>query len=253
MGQHVFGAGVGWATPQTLGDGSVIATPTPLMFGVMQEISLDVSFELKQLHGQNAFAADVARGKGTVSGKVRWGQINGDIYNSVLFGQTVSAGIQSARYDTTGATIPTTPFQVTPTAPSSGTFEKDLGVIDSNARPMTKVTGTPTTGQYAESSGTYTFASADAGNKVYINFAYTATSTTAKKSTVANVVMGYAPTFTLDVYMPYKGKSHILRMPNCIATKMALATKLDDHMLPELDFSAFAGADGNVFTWATSE
>lgn len=253
MSQYAFGSGVLWGTPLTDAAGNSISNPSPVIFGVLQEASVDISFENKTLHGQNQFPVAVGRGKGKISGKAKAAQINGSILNSIVFGQTVTNGIQSAVYDTVGATIPASPFTITPTVPGSGTWLADLGVIGPDGVPFTRVASGPTAGQYSVAAGVYTFAAADTAKKVFINFSYTATSTTAKKSTVVNQLMGYSPTFKADLYMPYQGKSLVLSLPACISTKLMLATKLDDFMVPEFDFEAFADASGNVLTWATTE
>ena len=63
MTQNVFGAGVLWATPTTDAYGNTIANPTPVQFGIAQEVSVDVSFDTKMLYGQNQFPVAVGRGK----------------------------------------------------------------------------------------------------------------------------------------------------------------------------------------------
>ena len=252
MTQNVFGAGIMWGTPTSDAYGNAIANPTPVQFGIAQEISVDISFDTKMLYGQNQFPVAVGRGKGKVSGKIKFAQLNGLTLNNVVFGQTLTAGITSDVYDTTGAAIPTTPFQITPTVPNSGTWSADLGVRNAAGIQFTRVASGPTTGQYSVAAGVYTFATADVGTIVYISYQYTATSTTAKKSTVLNIPMGYAPSFRCDIYMPYSGKSLILTLPNCIASKLSMATKLDDFMVPEIDFEAFDSGTG-IGTYATSE
>lgn len=253
MSQYAFGAGILWGTPLLDATGAAIANPTPVQFGELQDVSLDISFDTKMLHGQNQFPVAIGRGKGKISGKSKFARLNGALINSLFFGQTLAAGIVSDVYDTTGALIPTTPFTITPTVPSSGTWSADLGVTNASGVPMTRVASAPTTGQYSVAAGVYTFAAADTGLRVFISYQYTATSTTAKKSTVANLPMGYAPSFKCDLYMPYQGKSLICSLPNCIGSKLQLSTKLDDFFIPEFDFEGFADASGNVMTWATTE
>ncbi len=255
MSQYVFGSGILWSRPLTDANGNAIANPTPVRFGALQDISLDVSWDTKMLHGQNQFPIAVGRGKGKVTGKAKAAQLNGSLLNSIVFGQTLSNGIISDVYDTTGAAIPATPFQITPTPPNSGVYSKDLGVLNASGVPMTRVASAPVSGQYSvnETTGAYTFAAADTLLVVYINYQYTATSTSATKSTVKNLPMGYAPTFSVDLYMPYQGKSMIMTLPNAISSKMAIATKLDDFMIPEFDFEGFADSAGNVLTYALSE
>jgi hypothetical protein len=252
MTQNVFGAGILWATPTYDASGNSISNPTPVQFGICQEISVDISFDTKMLYGQNQFPVAVGRGKGKVSGKVKFAQLNGLTLNNVVFGQTLASGIVSDVYDTTGTAIPGTPFTITPTVPNSGTWSQDLGVRNASGVHFTRVAASPATGQYSVAAGVYTFAAADTATTVYISYQYTATSTTAKKSTVLNLPMGYAPSFRCDIYMPYSGKSLILTLPNCIASKLAMATKLDDFMVPEIDFEAFDSGTG-IGTYALSE
>ena len=209
--QFVFGAGVLIGTQLTDSAGNAISNPTPVEFGKLQEVSLDISFENKPLYGSNQFPVAVGRGKGKVSGKAKAAQLNGALLNTMVFGQTVTSGILSDVYDTTGIAIPATPFTITVTSgtgtatnlqiPNSGTFSRDLGVKDSNGVPYTRVAASPATGQYTVSNaGSYVFSSTDATKTVFISYQYTATSTTAKKSTVQNVLMGYAPSFAADVH-----------------------------------------------------
>lgn len=248
----IFGSGTCWGTQLTDAYGNAIANPSPVLFGVLQDISIDVSFDNKELWGMNQFPVAVGRGKGKVTGKAKFAQLNGLTVNTLFFGQTLSAGTLSDVYDTTGAAIPATPFQITPTVPGSGTWARDLGVVKGGI-PMTRVASAPTTGQYSVSAGVYTFAAADTGATVFISYQYTATSTVAQKSTVANVPMGYAPTFECDFRSSYLGKTMVVTLNSCISTKLTLATKLDDFTISEFDFSAFADVNGNVMSYGLAE
>ena len=262
MSQFAFGAGVLWGTPLQDAFGYAIANPTPIQFGTLQDVSIDMSFDLKTLIGQNMFPVAAGRGKGKISGKAKFAQLNGAILNSLFFGQTLNASGISDVYDTTGINIPATPFTITASAtsdathiqiPSSGSWSADLGVRNASGLPMTRVASGPTTGQYTVAAGVYVFAAADTGNQVFINYQYTYASTLAKSSTILNVPMGYAPTFRCDMFVPYAGKSLILTLPTCVGSKLAFATKLDDFLIPEFDFEALANAAGQVMTYATSE
>ena len=253
MSQYEFGSGVLFGTPLTDAAGTAIVNPSPIQFGAMQDISIDISAETKTLFGQQQFPLAVGRGKAKITGKAKAAQVNGAIFNSLFFGQTMNNGIQTYVVDTTGTLIPTTPFIITPTVPSVGTWSYDLGVKNASGLPMTRVASAPTTGQYSVSSGAYTFAAADTGLLVFISYAYTATSTSAKKSTVTNVLMGYAPTFQADFYIAFNGKALTMRLYACVATKLSFATKTDDFLIPEFDFEAFANSAGQVLDWSTAE
>lgn len=257
MAQYGFGSGTLWGTALTDAFGNSITNPTPVLFGTLQDVSIDISGDTKQLFGQNQFPVAVGRGKAKIQGKSKFAQINGRTLNDLFFGQPVSPGLLADVYDTIGSSIPqTTPFTITPTIPSSGTLVQDLGVRDSNGVPMKCVSGTPTTGQYSVVTGppaVYTFAAADAGKTVFICYQYTASSTTAQKSVVSNLAMGYAPTFRADFFNALNGKGIALSLFSCVASKLTLASKADDFLIPEFDFEAFANPAGQVLQWGTAE
>jgi hypothetical protein len=65
--------------------------------------------------------------------------------------------------------------------------------------------------------------------------------------------MGNAPTFSIDLSLTRNGKSAIITLYSCIASKFSIATKLDDFAIPEFDFEAFADASGRVYSTSFSE
>jgi hypothetical protein len=264
MSQYVFGSGQLIGTQLSDASGNQLANSTPLQFGALQDISLDISFDTKMLYGSLQFPIAIGRGKGKVSGKAASAQINGSIWNGLIFGQTMTAGLLSDVLDTTGMAIPATPFTVTASnsasltsvlIPNSGTWAGDLGLKNAAGLPLTKVPAgtTPTTGQYAVAAGVYIFAAADTGNLVFISFQYTATSTTARESTVLNLPMGYTPSFKADLFLPYNGKTLTLSLLNCVSTKLTIATKLDDFSIPSFDFEAFANSANQLMTYSMSD
>jgi hypothetical protein len=250
----MFGSGILWGTPLTDASGAAIANPTPLIFGTLQDTDLDIKFELKKLHGQNQFAVAVGRGKGSISGKAKLADIRAAFLETIVFGVAGSAGTTSMVYDTVGSAVPTTPFQVTVTPPSSGTWAADLGVIDSTTgRAMTRVASAPAAGQYTVAAGVYTFNTGDVGKVVYISYRYTATSTVARKMNISSLPMGYAPQFRADFYGPYQGKSAVLTLNNCISDGFKLTAKNDDFSVPEMGFEAFADSAGVVGVLSVTE
>jgi hypothetical protein len=118
---------------------------------------------------------------------------------------------------------------------------------------MTRVASAPATGQYSVAAGVYTFAAADTGQLVFINYSYTGTSTIAKTSIVQNVAMGQAPTFRADFFNQLGGNGLALTLFSCVSNKLSMQTKIDDFMVPEIDFSAFADASGNVLKWGSAQ
>lgn len=252
--QYSFGSGNLWGIPLTDASGTSITNPTPVKFGALQECSVELSFDVKELFGQNQFPLAIGRGKGKVTCKSKFAQIYGAAYNSLFFGQTLASGTLTSDYvDTTGAAIPSTPYTITPTPPNSGTWSMDLGVLDSNGVPMTRVASAPAAGQYSVAAGVYTFAAADTTKTVFINYQYTATVAGAKKIDVMNMPLGYIPTFKAELFAPYSGKTLCLTLMSCVGTKLSFPTKLDDFMIPEFDFSAMADSAGKVMTLNFSE
>lgn len=252
--QTLFGAGAMWGTPLTDSQGNAVANPTPVRFGIAQEISIDIDFSTKELYGTLQFPVQIGRGTAKISGSIKNAQINGRAWASLFFGQALSTGIFADFLDTTGELIPGTgPYTITPAPPSSGTWSADLGVLDSNANPMQVVASAPASGQYSVAAGVYTFAAADSGKKVFINYQYTAASTSAPTQTITSQPLGYTPTFSLDVYLPYNGSSVTAHLFQCVASKLAIQTKLDDFVVPTMDYSAFADTQNRVMQIGTSQ
>lgn len=247
----IFGAGNLYGIPLQDASGTAITNPTPVKFGTLQEVSLDLSYDMKQLYGQNQFPVAVGRAKGKVSGKAKLADINGALLAGIYFGQSLATGLVAVKIDTTGAAIPATPFKITPTPPDSGTWSRDLGVRDSTGVVYTCVASATNTGEYSVSAGEYTFVTGDSGKTVYIDFVYTKSGAAAgHKLDVMNMAMGYMPTFRVEIFTPYQGKTMLVEIPNAVSTKLSFATKLDDFSIPEFDFEGFADASGKVITLA---
>ncbi len=248
MAQYGFGSGVVFAIPLTNAQGNSLASGTPVRFGVLQDVSVDFSFTNKELHGQNQFPVAIGRGQGKITGKAKFGQFNGALVNSLFFGQTLASG-QSAISDKEVLTITSD----TGTVANSTTFEDDLGVVYvSNGLPLTRVAASPVNGQYSVTpAGVYTFAASDTGavtGNILVSYRYQtpAAGTSATSITLTNQLMGYAPTFRAELYVPYASKQLVITLNQCIGSKLNFATKLDDFLIPEFDFEAFADASNTI-------
>lgn len=254
MSQYAFGTGSMWAAATQDGAGNTIAVPVPIKFGELQDIGLDMSRDLKMLYGQYNMPVAIGGGKMKFDFKAKVARISGRLFNDLFFGASMAAGtLNGIVNDLTGAVIPSTPFTITVTPPGSGTFARDLGVVDPNGLVMTKVASAPATGQYSVAGAVYTFAAADTGKKVFISYSYTATSTNAKAITLNQQLMGATPTFGVDVGISFNGQQFNWRFPNCVASKLSMDPKQDDFTAVGFDFSAFADATGNIATLVTAE
>lgn len=235
--QFSFGSG------QIFGYRGDIASGTPVRMGVLQDVSVDISFTEKSLYGQNQFAVTIARAQGKLTGKAKFARLNGLVFNSLFFGLAQSVGKVTVADAETGA-IPATPFAVTVT--NSATFQDDLGVVDATTlAPYTKVASAPATGQYMVVAGIYTFAAADTGKSVLISYTYTA-ATGGNKITITNQVMGTTPWFTAVLYAPYQGAQLGIKIRKATSSKLTFATKLEDFLIPEMDFEAMDDGSGNI-------
>ena len=250
---YVFGAGSLVATPLQDANGNAIASnvQTPVLLAVAQEVSIGVKFDTKKLYGENQFPVAVARGKGDITVKVKNANLIGAILNSVVFGQSNTTTSQLAAYiDRTGTVIASTTVTIAP--PTSGTYAYDLGARYGSGVPLTRVASAPTTGQYTVNlaTGVYTFAAGEAGNTVFISYEYTianAQNKTGQTITVKNLAMGSQPEVRLDYWTSFQGKQTVVTFPRATGNGISMATKLDDFMVPEIDFECYAdGTTNNV-------
>lgn len=242
--QGLFGPGICWVTRTDL------ANSTPVNIGFINEFSVDLSFSTKQLYGQNQFPLLVARGEAKCTGKMKAATLSGQALNSVLIGQTWTTGTQYDATTTASTAIPTTPFQITPVVPSTGTFDSDLGVVNAATNePLTFVASGPVAGQYTVAAGVYTFSSADqvSGVSVKISFAYHfSTGATGQNMTITNQPIGTTPTFQIDYKTTLYGSTYYIRLFQAIGSKAAFQHKITDFMMPEYDFEFMSNAAQQV-------
>jgi hypothetical protein len=235
---YSFGAGVLYGVPAG-------ANATPVRFGALQDVSVDFSFNVKELHGGSQFSLAIARGTGKVSCKAKAATVNGATFNSIFFGQTMTTGATVSAIDENASVPALTTFEVV--AANAATFIMDLGVQNAETGLwMVKVASAPTTGMYScdDATGTYTFAAADASVAVRLNYQYT--KATGKTITLNNQLLGTTPYFQAVFSTSYAGKNVSFSFPNCTSSKMTFATKLEDYVIPEFDFAVFANAANQI-------
>lgn len=229
-----------------------LATPAPVNIGYAQEFSIDLSATNKDLFGQNKFPLVRAQGTIKATGKVKAAVCSGLAWNAAFFGQTFASGGFAWNVDE-----PHTPAAVTQQVTNHSNFDADLGVrYAASNLPLQRVAaGAETTGAYSVSysTGTYTFAAAD---ETGLLFTYTSTTAAGQNLMVKNQQIGVTPVFQLDYYNSLNqptAKPFAVRLFQCVADKLALAGKLEDFLMPEIDFGFFANAAGNVMEMVTPE
>jgi hypothetical protein len=222
------------------------ANPTPQVLGILQDCQIDIARSTKTLYGQNQSPVAVAAAEHKYTGKAKFAAMFGKQWSDYIFGQPTSAAYKAAVLGFSQA-IPATPYQIT-IAPPSGTFFEDLGVTYSaTGLALVRVASAPITGQYSvnEATGVYTFAAADTTLTVLISYLYNVT-TGGISMVVANQPMGYGPIFEVNQVITYNNQSAIVRLFNCICSKVTLPTKNTDFVVADFEFEAFANAAGNV-------
>jgi hypothetical protein len=324
--QTVFGSGTLWTIPKYTLAGASVAVPTPVKFGAIQDVSIDISFDKKELYGQYAFPIEVARGKGKIDCKSKCAALDANVFN-MAFGETMNTGEIRGVYNEAG-TIPAS-STYTITVAQAGTFVTDLGVVyASNGQSLTRVASIVTTGgiaafsiyaggsgyhlgdvltvanganaellvtaidangavtgaeidmagtgcsiasqvettvspsggtgckinilgigaygQYSVTNGVYTFNSADEGVAVLISYTYTYAAAPGENFIINNQLMGLAPYFAIVFNVSHLGKTFNLQLFQNVSTKLTMATKLDDFMIPEFDFSSMANSANQI-------
>lgn len=246
--QLIFGIGALWGTrSDTTGIG-------PDQFAVLQDNSIDFSFEIKELYSQLGWPIDIARGKGKITGKAKMARVFGALYADLFFGATAATGEDNVSENET-YTLATSTLSVA----HATAFVADLGVYyaaTGNFR-FSYVTGAPSAaGQYTVSNaGSYTFFTGDIGSVIAISYVYTDTS--GKTITITNNFMGYTPTFIGTFYQSRAtqgGSGQLtLRLNECVSSHLTIPSRIDDYAIPDFDYQAFSAGNNVVGTLSTSE
>jgi hypothetical protein len=242
-----FGAGKLVAIPTNLADGTAVANPTPVILGTMQDISVDLSVEMKTLYGSKRYPIAVGQGKGKTEIKAKYAEINGAILGNLFLGKTSTASIQAVKFDDPN-TVPAVsgPYTVEVAPPGSGTFVADLGVtFVGTGVQLTRVASAPASGQYSVAAGVYTFAAADAEAAVLISYEYSASSG-GQTFELTNETMGYTPSFAMLLQNAYDGKTMVLKFNRCVSGKLNIPLKNDDFAIYDFEAEAFANAAGSL-------
>ena len=225
------------------------AIPQPVNVGYANEFSIDTAASTKELYGQNVFPLVVARGTVKATGKIKAATVSGYAWNAAFFGQTMASG--GFQWNVSEAhTLTQTTLQVT----NHTTFDVDLGInyIAGNLPLQRVAPGSETTGAYSVSlsTGIYTVSVSD--SLAGLSFTYTNTITGGQSLTVVNTQLGVTPVFQLDYYTNLNQPASTpfaIRMFACVGAKLSLAFKLEDFMMPEIDFGFFANASGQVYEY----
>jgi hypothetical protein len=235
-----FGSGVLWAIPTLDLAGEVIVNPTPVPFGILQDVGIDFSKTLKELHGQYEYPVEIAGGTAKMTFKAKVGKFTAALFN-LAFGATPVAGEVKTMVEEDGVVPHDTAYTIT--VSKGADFLLDLGVMNGNTGELLKrVSAVAAAGQYsvAEATGVYTFHSGDKDLPVKISYAYTDDASTGQMLELENRILGETPYFEAVISLRHRGRQFNLQLYQCASSKLTLATKLEDFTIPEFDFSAMA-------------
>jgi hypothetical protein len=136
---------------------------------------------------------------------------------------------------------------------NSAVWQDDYGVVyAATGLPLSKVTSAPAVEQYSVAASVYTFNSADANKAVLISYTFTIAGT-GQQLTLANPLLGVTPTFQVQLFTSFQGKSCNVKLFNCVSTKLAFATKLEDFHHSRARFRHLRQHGGNVLQWPFAE
>lgn len=244
---YVFGSGT------LFGRRTDVANPTPVKFGVLQDVSVEFSATKKELFGENKFPVAVASGTSKIECKAKFGKISGRAFADLFFGETLSTGRKALANGEASAVPAATPFTVT--VANAAAFVADLGVaVAATGIPLVRVASAPAMGQYSvdEETGVYTFAEADAGTAVAVSYRYSVADS-GQQFTITNQPLGVQPVFEAILEEKYNAGRMVLVLNACSSSKLSLPSKQEDFMIPEMDFSAMADAAGIVGSMSFNE
>lgn len=240
--QALFGPGILWVTRTD------ISGATPTNVGYVNEFSIDVSFENKDLYGQYQYPLVVARGTAKSTGKIKAATLSGQALNTLILGGTWTAGTQYDAEIVNGVVSTAAAHSFVPSIPSPGKFNKDLGVVfKQSGAPLLLGSSTPSAGQYYNtSSGKYVFNAAQSGSSVSVSLAYSSTAATGQSQTMQSNLIGTTPTFQLDYKTTLFGSTYYIRIFNAVSAKWSLGHKITDFAMPEYDFDFFANQSQQI-------
>jgi len=245
MSMYQFGTGVLYGR-------SLTNTPaTPVRFGALQGVTVDIAFTTKELYSAYQFPIALGRGTGKITGKADFAQFNAQAFNDLFFGLSNPATGETKTAQSEAKTVSANIV----TATNNTTYLQDLGVtLASDGTVFTRVTANSIGQQYScnETTGVYTFNSTQNGVAVLINYTYSDASN-GKKISISNQLLGNAPTFLAVFTNTFQSKQLTMVLNSCMSSKLTLATKLEDFTIPSFDFSAFADSGNNLGTLSMEE
>lgn len=232
--QFSFGSGALYGIPASGAD------RTPVRFGALQGVNIDLSFTQAEIHDMGQFPTAIGRGIGGARCSAETATIDARLFNEVFFGVGLTAGTVQAA-DAEVHTIAGGQAVAT----HAGQFIDDLGVLSFGGTVLDRVAGTPVGYEYAcDDAGTYTFAAGFDGLQVQISYTYR--SGEGNSLDLDGIEMGTMAQFTAVLNEKFQGKEMTIILGLCLSSKLQLAPKFEEFAMQNFDFEAYADASGLV-------
>ena len=224
-----------------------IANQSPVNIGWANELSLAEKKTTKALFGQVNRPLVLADGTIKATGKIKAAEISAIALNAVFYAESIVAGGyqwnngESKVVPGGGGTV---------TVSQGAQFDQNLGVYyANNFQPLQLTTGAASLGYYSlGASGLYAFSAADAASTVGINYTSSLASGVSSM-VVSGHVIGTTPTFQLDYWTNLNSNPFAVRLYSCVCSDLTQDYKLEDFMMPAIDFEYGMNAAQQVLTY----
>jgi hypothetical protein len=239
--QFAFGAGDVWGILDE-------ANPTPINFGTLQNVQVDFASSVVELHGSKQLPVAVGRGKMKVSGKAQFANIDAQLMSKLFFGVSSTVGQLKIASNETQVIA-----SGSVTVANAATYKSDLGVkVKTSGVALRRVASAPAAGEYSVDvlTGIYSFDSGLAGS-VVLDYEFTVAGS-GQTVVLSNQTLGEQPIFGVTLKTAYAGKQVVMKLNACVATKYTFATKQEDFVIPDFEFSCFTDASDELGTISTS-
>lgn len=219
--------------------------------GELQDVSLDISSEIKELLGDKKVAILTAETAKKIKLQAKFATLSSALVGAVL-GSTRTTG--SKFISTVRKTAVASAFTVAAAddgSPAGWAFVADLGVkYASNGQDLRYNAGTlASTGEYKNTAGAYTTGSGEA--TVQVDVTYVASQTAGETHTVNNSLIGLSTYFAMRGYQATTQADGTVRkiawyFPAVLIPNLKLGFKNTDFATYDLELNAFADSTGLV-------
>ena len=218
--------------------------------GVLQDVSLDMTSDVKELMGSNKVAFLTAEVGRKYKLTAKFAQFNSALVGAVM-GGTVASG---AKYvGTATKTASTSTFTVVTAdfgTPAGWAFVSDLGVsYNATNQPLKYNASTLAAAQYQNTAAAYTLHSTDASAVVNVSCIYSATA--GETTSVSNSAIGLSTYFSVYLFQATTQADATVKkigwyFPAVLLPSLKMDFKNTDFAVQSIDLNVFANSAGLI-------